>query len=111
MAVTTVLSKKPESKFMVVTRMFVLVTFPFILLLLPANFLDNGHHTICLLKLATGTDCYGCGMSRACMHLIHLDFKEAAAYNKISFIVLPILCGVLIMEFLKTYKKFKNLPE
>lgn len=91
------------------TKISILVIFPFILLLLPKTVFNNGHYTICILKLITGNDCFGCGMTRACMHLIHLDFNGAAHFNKISFIVLPILCGLLIAEIIKTLKEYRKL--
>lgn len=91
------------------TKIFILVIFPFILLALPANTFDQGHYTICIFKLLSGTECFACGLTRACMHLIHLDFAKAAYYNKISFIVLPILCGLLVTEILKTWRQYKRI--
>lgn len=89
------------------TKMIILVIVPLCLIVLPAYSFDNGHYTICILKLITGKDCWGCGLSRACMHLIHLDFENASYYNKMSFVVLPILMGLYIAAFLKEYKKYK----
>lgn len=100
---------KPKTKLYLMTKISILVIFPFILLLLPKTVFNNGHYTICILKLITGKDCIGCGMTRACMHLIHLDFKNAAYFNKVSFIVLPILCGLLIAEIIKTVKEYKKV--
>lgn len=100
-----------NSKLYLVTKISILVTFPFILLLLPKTIFNNGGYTICILKLITGEDCFGCGMTRACMHLIHLDFKGAAYFNKISFVVLPILCGLLIAELYKTIKQYLALKK
>lgn len=90
------------------TKIFILVFFPVLLLLLPQTIFDNGHNTICIFKRATGKDCLGCGLTRACMHLIHLDFKGAAHYNKASFIVLPLLCALLVSEISTTYKKYRK---
>ena len=44
-------------------------------------------------------ECYGCGMTRACMHLIHFDIQAAADFNKLSFIVVPLL-GVMWLKLL-----------
>lgn len=48
-------------------------------------------------------ECYGCGMTRATMHLIHFDFQEAWIFNKLSFIALPLLimfwAKLLLKEF------------
>jgi hypothetical protein len=73
-----------------------LILFPIVLLLLPATYFDKGH-SICLITLVSGQECYGCGMTRSVMHMIHFDFSTAWNYNKIAFIVFPILC-VLYLE-------------
>lgn len=84
--------------------------FPLVLLLLPANFFDSGPD-ICLFTLATGFHCPGCGMTRACMHLIHLDYVPALYLNKKAFVVLPILCVLLLVDFIKTIKRIRNYDQ
>jgi hypothetical protein len=91
------------------TKIAILVIFPFILLLLPKTLFDHSHYTLCIVQFMSGKDCVSCGLTRACMHLIHLDFKAAAYFNKISFIVLPILCGLLIAELYQTIKAYRAL--
>ena len=75
-----------------------LIIFPVVLLLLPSAYFDKGH-SICLVTLITGQECYGCGMTRSIMHMIHFDFASAWSYNKIAFIAFPILC-VLYLEMI-----------
>jgi len=65
---------------------------PFFLLWLPADYFDKGE-TICPSKRFLDIECLGCGLTRACMHLIHFDFSEAWNFNKISYIIIPI--GIL----------------
>ncbi len=43
------------------------------------------------------------------MHLIHLDFEEAFAYNMASFVALPLLGVVWIQWGLKEYKILKKV--
>jgi hypothetical protein len=71
-------------------RLLVYVTVPVALLLLPAGYFDSGE-SICLSSVLFGIECYGCGMTRACMHLIHLEFEDAFFFNPISFVAFPIL--------------------
>lgn len=78
----------------------VLVIIPMILLILPATYFDNGQ-SICLSVILLDKHCYACGMTRAIQHLIHLDFTAAWDFNKLSFIVLPLL----IFSFLKEIKR------
>lgn len=48
-------------------------------------------------------ECYGCGMTRATMHLIHFDFQEAWVFNKLSFIALPLLIMFWVKLLLKEF--------
>jgi hypothetical protein len=73
-----------------------LVAVPFILWILPKTFFD-GRADTCLSKLIFNMECYACGMTRAVMRLMHFDFSGAWAFNKISFIVLPLL-GILWLQ-------------
>jgi len=87
-------------------KLIFIVGVPISLLLLPKDFFDNGE-SICLSKILFNVECYGCGMTRACMHLIHLDFEQAYAYNMISFIAFPLLCVVWVQWFIKEFKMFR----
>ena len=79
---------------------------PILLLLLGSNFFDKGQ-SICLSVLLLDKSCFGCGMTRAVQHLIHLDFNKAYYFNKLSFIVLPLLIFLWYKEVLNVYKKLK----
>lgn len=71
---------------------------PLVLLFLPKDFFDNGP-TLCLFTLVTGVNCPGCGMTRACMRMIHFDFQGAWLFHKASFVVLPTLIFLYIRFF------------
>lgn len=47
----------------------------------------------CPIKFLTGISCPGCGMTRAYIALLHLDFKDAFYYHPLW--PLPIVWGVL----------------
>lgn len=80
---------------------------PLTLLLLPKSYFDSGY-TTCIYTLITGENCFGCGMTRACMRLIHLDFKGAWSYNGLSFIVFPVLAYYYARYFFKTFNELKG---
>jgi hypothetical protein len=80
-----------------------------VLIILPADFFDSGQ-SVCLSVLFLDIECYGCGMTRALQHLIHFDFAAASNFNKISFIVFPLLTIVWLGELRRTFKKIKNAP-
>ena len=46
---------------------------------------------LCLWRRTLGVNCLGCGMTRAVMHFIHLDFDSALFYNQGSLVVAPAL--------------------
>ncbi len=58
----------------------------------------------CLFTKLTGTECLGCGMTRATMSMMKFDFERAWHFNKLSFIVLPLLVTFIIIDFKKFYK-------
>jgi hypothetical protein len=91
-----------------ISKLAFIIATPLVLLLLPAGFFDGGE-SICLSKLLLNRECPACGMTRACMHLIHFDWEEAYAYNMMSFIVLPLLGIVWIQWALKEYKILKKI--
>lgn len=85
--------------------LFLLVSFGLFLMYLPADYFDTGE-AMCLSVRFFDVECYGCGMTRGVMHLIHFEFAEAWGFNKLSFIVFPLLVFMLLLEiwqrFLKT---------
>ncbi|MCS7078053.1 MAG: DUF2752 domain-containing protein [Bacteroidia bacterium] len=86
---------------------FLLLT-PIVLVLLPTDFFDNGRK-LCLSVVLFNQTCAGCGMTRAIQHLIHFDFEGAYAYNKLSFIVFPLLVVVWMQEIMRTKRKINVL--
>jgi uncharacterized integral membrane protein len=80
-----------------------LVALPIVLVLLPVDFFDEGQ-TLCISVFLLDLECYACGMTRAIHHLIHLEFNEAFEFNRLSFIVLPLLIYVWLTEIIKLFK-------
>lgn len=78
-----------------------------VLLFLPATFFDEGQ-SICLSVVLFDMECYGCGMTRAIQHLIHFDYKAAYEFNILSFVVLPLIAYLIIVEVIKTYKEIRS---
>ncbi len=76
----------------IVNRLLVVIwlAIPFLLLLLPVTYFDSGK-SLCLSKVLLNTECPGCGITRGIQHAIHFDFIGAWEYNKLTFIVLPVL--------------------
>ena len=77
-----------------------------ILLFLPKDFFDYGK-PICISVNLFHRECYACGMTRATQHLLHLDFNGAARFNRLSFVVVPLLILMILWEFFKFKKNQK----
>lgn len=59
----------------------------------------------CLFHEITGLYCPGCGMTRAIISIIELNFYQALRFNMLIFIVIPF---VIIYFILKDKKKIPN---
>lgn len=61
----------------------------------------------CLFYTLTGLRCPGCGVSRMCLCLLHLDFAGAWGYNPAILTLLPLGC-VLALRVTARYVKTGN---
>lgn len=84
--------------------LIILLLIPIVLIILPANHFDQGQ-SICVSVILFDKNCYACGMTRAVQHLIHFNFQEAYSFNKLVFIVLPLLIISYFKTIVKIYKK------
>lgn len=83
-------------------KIIVLLGIPVTLWILPADYFDHGK-SISLFALFNVEDyIYSTGMTRGIMHLIHLQFEQAWVYNKLTFIVLPLLFLIWLKWLLDT---------
>jgi hypothetical protein len=85
-----------------------MIIVPLVLVILPSTFFDEGQ-AICLSVLLFDRECLGCGMTRATQHMIHCDFSGAYAFNKLSFLVLPVLIYLYVKQFFIFWKKVKEM--
>ena len=90
-----------------IAKLALIVLTPVVLLILPGDFFDNGE-SICLSKVLFNTECFACGMTRACMHLIHFEFRQASSYNMLCFIVFPLVALIWAQWFFKEWKLYKK---
>ena len=100
-------SAKAQLVFTII-KLVVYVVFPITLIILPKDFFDHGQ-SISLFELLGVEEYYSKGMTKAVMHLIHLDFEVAWSYNKLAFIVLPLISYLWFVGFLREAKKYEQL--
>jgi hypothetical protein len=82
---------------------------PTFLLFLPADYFDHDKPKVCLYTLATGIECWGCGHTRATMHLIHFEFEEAILFNKLSLVIVPVIAFMWLNGIYQTIKKIYSI--
>lgn len=85
-------------------RLACLLAIPVALCCIPAERIMHGH-SICLFRNLFGTECYGCGMTRALFSLLHLDFGAAWGYNRHVVIAAPLLAYLYVKEIGKNNRE------
>jgi hypothetical protein len=86
-----------------------LLLLPVILYAVPLEWLKD-QHSICLFKYFTGKECYGCGMTRAVLSVIHFQFENALKYNKLILIVFPLLVYIWGKNIVNLWPRKEDLP-
>jgi hypothetical protein len=76
---------------------------PFLLLFISLDELEK-KRSICLFKNIFGIECYGCGIAKAVISVMQLDFARAFNYNKLIVIVMPLIIYLWIKEIIKCIK-------
>ena len=87
------LTNRGIRQLIIIYKMYIalLAIFPFSLYLIPKRFIFDNGLTLCLIKNLFGSECYGCGITRSIFSILYLDFGSAYEYNKLVFLVFPIL--------------------
>ena len=93
-----------------ICKLCVLFVLPFLFSILSLDVLES-RHSICLFKNVFGIECYGCGITKAVIAFIQLDFIRAFNYNKLIVIVMPLIIYLWIKETVKCVKILKNKQE
>ena len=85
-----------------------MIIVPILLLCLPANFFDNSSIKFSVFEWLGMEGHYSQGLTRASMHLIHLDFAGASSYNRLAFVVVPLLAGVYALSLYREIKRYRS---
>lgn len=84
-------------------RVFIFFIFNLMLLLflysipVDSKILEN----VCLFKQISGKTCFNCGMTRACLSILHFDFNTAYKFNHNVVIVFPFTVGIYLYSWSK----------
>lgn len=90
-------------------RIFIFLSINILLFILLYNLpiRDDGP-TLCIYKLITGKDCFNCGMTRACLSVLHFKFEQAWNYNWKVIIVFPYAVILYLYSWYKYIFKPKS---
>ena len=81
--------------------LFIIINIMLLILLYSIPLNTENQNTICIFKNMTGKDCWNCGMTRAFLCLIHLDFYNAYKFNSKVIIVFPLTVGIYLYSWYK----------
>jgi hypothetical protein len=62
----------------------------------------------CVWRLLFKTQCFGCGLTRAFINLLHFDFSKAYDSNWLIFMVVPFILGLMVYDFISFTQKYNN---
>jgi hypothetical protein len=84
-----------------------LVVLPLILFFVDVDSVEN-NQSLCLSVVLFNQECYGCGMGRALINLLHFNILAAYHFNPLSLIVFPLLVFVWLKEILKKIRVLRK---
>lgn len=61
----------------------------------------------CIFYRITGLQCPGCGVTRMCLSLMRFDFVSAYHYNKLLFIISPVIVFMITQQIYR-YIRFND---
>lgn len=73
-----------------ITKLILLFALPYFLFFVSLDSLET-KQSICLIKNISGIECWGCGITKAIIAVLQLDFIRAYNYNKLIIIVFPLM--------------------
>lgn len=93
-------------------KIILFVIINLILLLVLYNIpIENSMESICIFKRLTGRECFNCGMTRAFLSILHLNFEDAINYNWKVIIVFPYTVIIYAYSWYKYIIKEKKNNE
>lgn len=81
------------------------VIFNIVLLIILYNIPIEKANNLCIFKTIIGKECWNCGMTRAFLSILHLQFGNAISYNYKVIIIFPITIVLYTYSWIKYIKK------
>ena len=71
-------------------KLLILLLIPIAVFLIPVEGVE-ANPAPCLYRIFLKKECIGCGITRAMLNVMHLNFERAIHYNKLVVIVFPLI--------------------
>lgn len=101
-----------NNKKILLNRIFICLSINILLLLLLYNLPIETNYSLCIYKNITGKECFNCGMTRAFLSVLHLQFAQAIEFNWKVIIVFPyavIVYGITWYKYILKKKSNKKM--
>ncbi|MBR5813415.1 MAG: DUF2752 domain-containing protein [Bacteroidaceae bacterium] len=79
---------------------------PILLYQFPTEGIFNGE-SICIFNKFLGTECWGCGITRAFFSVLQTNFAQAWSYNPLILIVFPLLLWIWYKETIHAIRQLR----
>lgn len=89
-------------------HLVVLIIIPVAMILLPVEWINGSGMPVCIWWHITGHPCWGCGLTRAMVSVMHLDFTEAWEFNRLAVLVFPIMSWFWGRLMYRTIKSLRH---
>ena len=85
-------------------KKLIIILLPLLFYIVVRSLVEYSPTSICLFKLLTGHNCWGCGITRAFNELFQLNFIDAYNYNPRIIIIVPLMLWIWIETLKVTIK-------
>ena len=98
-------------EYIVANKIYAIAIGYFLIAILLERFSNISITPPCLSVLLLDVKCPGCGLTRAFIHMLNLDFALAWKSNFLALIITPILLVLFILNLLQFRKEYQASAE
>ncbi len=88
-------------------KSWIIAGLPFGLYVIPKSNLLYGH-SLCLFSNVFGVECWGCGITRAVVSAMYLDFDGAWGYNNFVFVIIPLILYLWVKSLITIFHSLSS---
>lgn len=85
-----------------------LLLIPVAMILLPVEWIDGPGVPVCIFRNLTGYECWGCGLTRAMVSVMHLELHRAWEFNPLIVVVFPLALWYWVVSMRRTVLRLRE---